>query len=296
MARPSFLSLALGVALMSPLNAQTPTRMQRPANSSTNRAPARPAASSVLRRYQNALDQIAQGRFLEARALLQAGIKSYGDAPELNLLLGYLLEREGRLSEAREVLLRVANQSPAAATYAAQLEGKREVPVREVPIETPTDPVEPAGDDTARLETTDQRLAKLERTMAQMVNAERAKANLSPLEFNDELASVGRAHAAEMRDLNYFAHESPTRNLAAPLDRYRAVFGRTPRIVAENIYRAWGTQHQLSLDDILAGHRALMNSPGHRANILMPGLTRIGIGIVVNANGDIWLTQMFDKP
>lgn len=290
----SLLLLAVCSAWMSPLGAQNVApRAPRPANNTTTRPPSRPAASAVLARYQNALDQIAQGRFLEARALLQSGIKSYGDAPELNLLLGYLLEREGRLSQAREVLLRVAAQSPAAASYAAQLEGKRDVPVNSEPLD---EAGPPTNSTITRLETTDQRLAKLERSMAQMVNAERVKMNLAPLQYDEELASVGRAHAAEMRDLNYFSHDSPTKNLTAPLNRYRAVFGRTPRIVAENIYRAWGTQHQLGVEDIRAGHTALMNSPGHRANILLPNVTRIGIGIVVNANGDIWLTQMFDKP
>ncbi|MDF2441433.1 MAG: hypothetical protein JWN98_2417 [Abditibacteriota bacterium] len=297
------LSLPLCSTLLTPLQAQnTAPRTSRPATTMSNRPTAQPAASAntsdILTRYQNALDQIAQGRFLEARALLQAGLKSYGNAPELNLLLGYLLEREGRINEAREVLSRVAAQSPAAAAYVTSLQGKRDVPRT-----APHPPVEPAVSLTRglslkaiRLETTDQRLAKLERTMAQMVNAERAKLNLTPLLFDDELAAVGRAHSAEMRDLNYFSHDSPTRGLTAPLDRYRAAFNRTPRLVAENIYRVWGTQHRLGEEDIRAGHTALMNSPGHRANILLPNATRIGIGIVVNANGDIWLTQMFDRP
>lgn len=291
------LLLSVSIVSVSPLGAQNGApRTPRAANTTTNRPIARPAASGVLTRYQNALDQIVQGRFLEARALLQAGIKSYGNAPELNLLLAYLLEREGRMGEAREVLLRVAVQSPTAATYAAKLQGRRDIVVSNAPFNQAEDVLAPANGSGTRLETSDQRLAKLERSMAQMVNAERARANLAPLQFDDELAAVGRAHSAEMRDLNYFSHDSPTKNLTAPLNRYRAVFKRTPRIVAENIYRVWGTQHRLGEEDIRAGHTALMNSPGHRANIMLPNVTRIGIGIVVNANGDIWLTQMFDKP
>ncbi len=80
------------------------------------------------------------------------------------------------------------------------------------------------------------------------------------------------------------------------MNRYIAGIGATPRLVAENIYRSWGTQHQLTRADIEAGHTSLMNSPGHRSNILLPQAERCGIGIAVNENGDIWITQMFDRP
>jgi uncharacterized protein YkwD len=45
-----------------------------------------------------------------------------------------------------------------------------------------------------------------------------------------------------------------------------------------------------------AGHEALMKSPGHKANILVEGATRGGVGMVSNSSGDIWITQMFAKP
>lgn len=40
-------------------------------------------------------------------------------------------------------------------------------------------------------------------------------------------------------------------------------------------------------------HRALMRSPGHRANILRAGFDQVGIGIVVGNNGRVWETQIF---
>ena len=48
--------------------------------------------------------------------------------------------------------------------------------------------------------------------------------------------------------------------------------------------------------DAQAAHAALMKPPGHRSNILLPGVTRIGIGIMANATGDLWVTQMFARP
>ena len=132
--------------------------------------------------------------------------------------------------------------------------------------------------------------------MMDMVNTERAKANLGTLQWNSDLADVARAHAAEMRDKNYFSHESPTPGLVTHLDRYRAAGHDSPRVIAENIFRAWGSPKQVALSDIQSGHEALMQSPGHRANILYRDVTQIGIGIATNTKGDIWITQMFLRP
>ncbi len=143
----------------------------------------------------------------------------------------------------------------------------------------------------------DAQLANMEKQMAQMVNAARKNASLSPLIFDENLAQVARAHSTEMRDKSYFAHQSPTANLREPLDRYIAAFGQTPAVIAENIYRAWSSEPQtITLRTIQTGHNALMNSPGHRANILYPSVQRIGIGIITNKNGDLWITQMFSRP
>lgn len=138
-------------------------------------------------------------------------------------------------------------------------------------------------------------LAAFERDMAQMVNAARRNAGLPPLAYDASLAQVSRAHSLEMRNRNYFAHESPTASLRNPQDRYRAAFGRVPAMVAENVYREWGTPRQVSAAQIGRGHVSLMNSPGHRANILDRRVRRIGIGIITNSKGDIWITQMFSR-
>jgi uncharacterized protein YkwD len=148
----------------------------------------------------------------------------------------------------------------------------------------------------ARLAQSDARLAKLENLMFGYVNAAREKAGLKPLALDSTLSEVARAHSAEMRDKDYFAHESPTANLKTPLDRYQLGIGSTPRLVAENIFRAWGSRKEITDAAALRAHNSLMNSPGHRANILRSGPTRIGIGFVANENGDIWVTQMFSKP
>lgn len=140
-------------------------------------------------------------------------------------------------------------------------------------------------------------LAGLEANMLRRVNEVRRRMKLGELRLDPLLAEVARAHSLEMRDKNYFAHESPTPGLVNPIDRYRVVFRKTPAIVAENIYRSWSTARKpVTETDIVRGHNALLNSPGHRKNLLEPRVTHIGIGMVQNSNGDIWLTQMFSRP
>ena len=142
----------------------------------------------------------------------------------------------------------------------------------------------------------DARLLAIETQLAQMINEERASRHLPLLVYDSRLAEVARAHSAEMRDQKYFSHESPTPKLQWPLDRYQEGMQQTPRLVAENIYRRWSSRRGLPADSAKQAHQSLMNSPGHKANILLSSATRIGIGIEANSNGDIWVTEMFAKP
>ena len=162
---------------------------------------------------------------------------------------------------------------------------------------TPATKMQKSTSTPVRVAQNNAQLAMLEKQMAQMVNAARKTAKLPPLVWDEKLAQVARAHSAEMRDKNYFAHESPTASLRDPQDRYRAAFGETPAVVAENVYRAWSSAPQkITLKTIQTAHTALMNSPHHRENILESRVQRIGIGFIVNKNGDIWITQMFSRP
>src|SRR5471030_2732732 len=46
---------------------------------------------AALQLYQVALDQLSLGRITEARVVAERARKAYGDTPEINLLLTYLL-------------------------------------------------------------------------------------------------------------------------------------------------------------------------------------------------------------
>lgn len=258
-------------------------------------------SDAVLARYQLALDQISAGSLATARVVLEDGIRRFGPQNDLNLLLGYVLQREGKSDAARERLSQVP-ASPLASRFAAQLQGSETKPQslenaapQIVPVATTVAAAAKVPPSVA-LPQTDARLAKLEADMVELVNAERAKAGLKPLTIDDKLANVARAHSAEMRDKTYFAHESPTAELREPIDRYQSALNERPRVIAENIFRSWGAQRQITMSEIREGHDSLMHSPGHRDNILYAEVTHIGIGFAANGRGDLWITQMFLRP
>jgi uncharacterized protein YkwD len=114
-----------------------------------------------------------------------------------------------------------------------------------------------------------------------LLDAARARAGLPPLEPDPVLARLARDHAIDMRQGHFFGHVSPTRgNLA---DRMRAAGIGSPR-VAENVARG------PSAARIDAN---VMASPAHRANVLDPILTHVGVGVAEVAPGDLIAVMVF---
>ncbi len=118
-----------------------------------------------------------------------------------------------------------------------------------------------------------------EAEVIRLVNDIRQQNGLKPLAANWELSRVARYKSQDMVDKKYFSHTSPT--YGSPFEMMRA-FGLTYRTAGENI--AYG---QKTPKEVV---NAWMNSSGHRANILNPSYTQIGVGYV--AKGNYW-TQMF---
>ena len=123
-----------------------------------------------------------------------------------------------------------------------------------------------------------------ERQVFALVNEERTSRGLGALEWDPRLVLVARAHSEEMFRLKYFSHQSPVDG--SPFDRLAAA-KITYRRAGENLAYA----HSVS-----AAHRGLMESPGHRENILHPEYTRIGIGVVSAGPYGRMFTQLFLTP
>lgn len=121
-----------------------------------------------------------------------------------------------------------------------------------------------------------------EQQVVSLVNQERAKAGLSPLQLDKDLSNVARYKSADMRDNQYFDHQSPT--YGSPFQMMDQ-FGISYQYAGENI--AAGQMSPQAVMD------AWMNSPGHRQNIMNPNYTHIGVGYVSGGSYKHYWTQQF---
>lgn len=124
-----------------------------------------------------------------------------------------------------------------------------------------------------------------EQQMIELVNQARAQNNLPALKVDMKLTNVARVKAQDMIDNNYFSHNSPT--YGSPFDMMKD-FGISYVKAGENIAGNQSVQN---------AHDSLMNSPGHRANILGADYTHVGIGIKNGGRYGKMFCQMFiSKP
>jgi len=144
--------------------------------------------------------------------------------------------------------------------------------------------VEPESDETVKLnfKVDDAKTrADLEMKMLALVNQERAKIGLKPLQWDPELVPVARSHSQDMFSRGYFSHY--TLEGKDPFDRMKAA-GIKYFSAGENL--ALGPSLSIC-------HEGLMNSPGHRANILNPTYGRVGIGILDGGAYGLMISQEF---
>lgn len=106
-----------------------------------------------------------------------------------------------------------------------------------------------------------------EKAMIDLVNKERSSQGIKLLIFDEKLLGIARSHSEDMFKRGYFSHYSPEG--ASVADR-AAKAGIDYLIIGENLAFA------PTLD---AAHKGLMNSPGHRENILSGDYGKIGIGV-----------------
>lgn len=120
-----------------------------------------------------------------------------------------------------------------------------------------------------------------ERQMLNLVNQERAAAGLQPLQADMALVQLARMKARDMIDKGYFAHQSPTYGSPFEMIREAAI---EYRYAGENLAGAPGVD---------SAHENLMNSPGHRANILNANYRKAGIGVVDGGPYGKMFVQLF---
>ncbi len=108
-----------------------------------------------------------------------------------------------------------------------------------------------------------------EETMLTLINRERVSRGLHPFMISSQLQEVARDYATDMFIEGFFSHESPVDG-SDPADRIDA--REIPyTVTGENLAYA---------PDVYIAHQGLMNSPGHRANILKEEYLKVGIGVI----------------
>lgn len=131
-------------------------------------------------------------------------------------------------------------------------------------------------------------VAESEAELLRLLNRDRQAAGLAPLRVDARLGRVARQHSEQMARLRLLAHHLQT----TPEQRVSAAHVGYAQL-AENLALA-NTEE--------AAERSLLDSPGHRRNMLEPRFTQVGLGVAfaTNAQGhkQLYVTQLFleEKP
>ncbi|WP_298850764.1 CAP domain-containing protein [uncultured Ruegeria sp.] len=121
--------------------------------------------------------------------------------------------------------------------------------------------------------------SSIEQEMLTLINAERTSRGLNPLQLETQLNDSSEDHSTWMLDTDMFSHTGSGGSSATQRMQAAGLDLEGNWRTGENI--AWQSERGAPgiSDDVAQLHQNLMNSPGHRANILNPDFDYIGIGI-----------------
>jgi uncharacterized protein YkwD len=145
--------------------------------------------------------------------------------------------------------------------------------------------------------------SKVERLVVEETNELRADNGLPPVETNGSLRKATRRHAARMAEGGFVAHETPDGNI--PYDRY-GWCANNGGYFGENVANTWYDRNivydeadvptlHLSTEREVAEHlvRQWNDSEGHRGTMLGENWNRIGVGVTVTENNEVFAVQAF---
>ena len=120
-----------------------------------------------------------------------------------------------------------------------------------------------------------------EQKMLNLLNQDRGRNGLSALPLDSQLSAIARAKSQEMMEKGYFSHESPTWGKAASM---LTAFGYAYNGVGENI------AHHATVEKAEA---AFLSSSAHRIIMMGSQWKKVGIGIAMDKNGYVYVTELF---
>lgn len=150
-------------------------------------------------------------------------------------------------------------------------------PSRYVSVASPSAAAAPARSVALAASTADGSEPTQKEQLLYITNAERARAGLAPLTLRTGVADVARQWAANLARDGRLGHRP---DLGPALAREGVTGWRT---TGENV--GYGPH----VSDV---HRSFMASPSHRAILMSPDFTEIGIGVTASG-GRVWVTVDF---
>ncbi|MDO6658454.1 CAP domain-containing protein [Anaerobacillus sp. 1_MG-2023] len=215
----------------------------------------------------------------ELQSILDRFENQYNISIKDSINLDQLFQQQGKTEQPAQEEQTEKAEAPSEEP-AKQAEAQEATPSEAQPEEAPAPETEQA--EPAKETNEDTGLSEFEQQVVNLTNAEREKAGLPALEVDTELSKVAQAKSEDMRDNNYFAHNSPT--YGSPFDMMNQ-FGVDYQSAGENIAKGQQTPEEVV--------NAWMNSEGHRKNIMNGSFTHIGVGYV--EEGNIWTQQFIGK-
>jgi uncharacterized protein YkwD len=124
--------------------------------------------------------------------------------------------------------------------------------------------------------------------LVNLANENRSATGISELKVNSKLTEAAQAKANDMAQKSYFSHQGPD--------------GKTPwSWIQESQYQYMyaGENLAIDFDESWNVNQAWLESPTHRANLMFPGFTEIGIAVATgtyNGRDTTFVVQMFGTP
>lgn len=115
-----------------------------------------------------------------------------------------------------------------------------------------------------------------------LVNAERVQRDLASLNYSASISDTARKHSIDMAEHDYFNHDNLSGE--SPFDRLEAD-GHDFNAAGENL--AYGQTSSIY------AHQGLMNSLGHRKNILKKEFKTLGVGVDFNEERQPYWTENY---
>ncbi|OYT72836.1 MAG: hypothetical protein CFK49_04985 [Armatimonadetes bacterium JP3_11] len=136
---------------------------------------------------------------------------------------------------------------------------------------------------------TERDLRNLEQIVHRLINEQRQRAKLPPLNWREDVARAARDHSKNMAERNFFDHIDPQLGAVDKrLNRFRIAW----RACGENIFMLYGYENPAPI-----AVQGWMESPGHRRNILYREFTHTGVGVFYRQRDQrFYLTQIFIRP